>query len=136
MTAYNRPADPDGTPDGYYEVWVGATPPSFNVAGMSGNRWKLAKIVKEWRETLGMAMIAAGVPRNCKRVIATATLTFPAKRRRDAENFRVVLSKALGDALQDRGVIPDDTAEFYRLADVVLEVQPGTSRTSIRLDCF
>lgn len=121
--------------DGHYEIWVGDTPPSFNVAGMSGSRWKLARIVKEWRETLGMAMIAASVPRDCKLVIATATLTFPAKRRRDAENFRVVLSKALGDALQDYGVIPDDTHEFYRLADVLLEVQPGVSKTTIRLAC-
>lgn len=125
---------PDGTQD-WYEVWVGATPPSFNRAGMSGSRWTLMKVVKQWREMLGMAMLAAAAPRDCNLVVATATITFPSRRRRDAENFRVVLSKALGDALQDYGAIPDDTAEYYRLADVELVVEPGVSRTSLRLVC-
>lgn len=127
---------PADTPDGYYELWVGATPPSFNRAGMTGSRWKLIGAVKEWRGTLGALMMEARVPRGCSLVVATATLTFPSRRRRDAENFRVVLSKALGDALQDYGAIPDDTAEFYRLADVVLEVDPGVSRTTIVLECL
>lgn len=118
-----------------YEIWVAATPPSFNVAGMSGNRWQLNKIVREWRTSLGFAMMEAGLPRDCNLVIATATITFPSRRRRDAENFRVVLSKALGDALQDYGAIPDDTAEFYRLADVRLEVEAGVARTTVHLDC-
>ena len=128
---------PDGTqnePDAFREIWVGATPPSFNRAGMSGNRWALAKIVKQWRLDLGMAMLAAAVPRNCNRVVAVAVITFPSRRRRDEENFRVVLSKALGDALQDYGAIPDDTAEYFHL-DLELIVEPGVSRTSVRLTC-
>lgn len=125
----------DTQPDGFHELWIAMTPPSFNRAGMSGSRWKLVRAVKDWRELFGALMMEARVPRECKLVVATATLTFPSRRRRDAENFRVVLSKALGDALQDYGAIPDDTAEFYRLADVVLEVRPGMSNTSVRLTC-
>ena len=122
-------------PDDTYEIWVGATPPSFNRAGMSGSRWKLTKAVKDWREMLGMAMIAARMPRNCNRIVASATITFPSRRRRDEENFRVVLSKALGDALQDYGAIKDDTAEYFSL-DLRLEVQAGVSKTSVRLECL
>jgi hypothetical protein len=122
------------TPDGHYELWVDMTPPSFNRAGMTGSRWKLIKAVKGWRELLGALMMEAQVPRGCSHVVASATITFPVKRRRDEENFRVVLSKALGDALQDYGAIPDDTAEFYRL-DLKLEVDPGVTRTTILLEC-
>lgn len=129
------PSGPDDAFDDTWEIWIGATPPSFNVVGMSGSRWKMDKIVKAWRVDLGWAMRAAGVPRDRSLVVATATITFPSKRRRDAENFRVILSKALGDALQDVGVIPDDTAEFYRLADVVLRVESGVARTNVVLLC-
>ncbi len=125
---------PNDTSNDFHEIWVAATPPSFNQIGMSGNRWKLAKIVKDWRQMLGMAMIAARVPRNCNRVLASAVITFPSRRRRDEENFRPILSKALGDALQDYGAIADDTAEFFHL-DLRLEVQSGVSKTSVCLEC-
>lgn len=51
-------------------------------------------------------------------VRCSVVLTFALKRQRDEENFRVVLSKALADALVDNRVIADDSGEQFRLERV------------------
>ena len=45
-------------------------------------------------------------------------LRFPARRRRDSGNYRVMLEKALGDALVEGGWLPDDTPEHYEFGGV------------------
>lgn len=120
-----------------HTLYYDDTPPSFNAVGFTGNRWALTKAVKEWKELLGSLLLLEfqnGLPRGCNRVSARVDLEFPSRRRRDAENYRVIISKALGDALTTVGVIPDDTAEFFELAAVGIEAG-DRSRTTIHLTC-
>lgn len=121
-----------------HTIYYDDTPPSFNVVGYrGGNHWAMTKVVKEWRGILGALLLLElqnGLPRDCSRVMARVDLEFPSRRRRDAENYRVIISKALADALVEARVIPDDTAEFFELQAV--DVESGDRRrTTIVLTC-
>lgn len=120
-----------------HTIYYDDTPPSFNAVGFTGNRWALTAAVKEWKELLGALLLLElqnGLPRGCNRVSARVDMEFPSRRRRDAENYRVIISKALGDALTAAQVIPDDTADYFELVAVDIEAT-DRSRTTIYLTC-
>lgn len=110
-------------------------PPSFNTT--SGAGWRVVQREKqELQAELEEALRAAGLP--CPvpgaRVDVSAVLVVPDRRRRDEDNFRTPLSKALGDALQAGGWLPDDTPEHYRFGELTFEVasgSPGESRLRV-----
>lgn len=131
MSPHIPPTGPDD-----HLLWVDETPPSFNAVGYTGNRWKLTKAVKEWKETLGTLLMVEKVPHGVYRhVSARVVLTFPRQvgRGRDAENYRVIISKALGDALEAARVIPNDTNEFFGLESVDIVIEKGVQKTQIFL---
>lgn len=109
-------------------------PPSFNKVGFTGNRWQLTRAVKRWKTDMATLCLLEHVPRGLRRVEAAVTLIFPQDRRRDAENYRVVLSKALGDALVEYGAIVDDTAEHFEITAFTLRVTRAQRRTVVALD--
>jgi len=74
------------------------------------------------------------VPRGLSCVNARATLQFKQRRRRDEGNFRVILEKALGDALVEGGWLKDDTAEQYRFGGLELSAPHPEPLTIVRLD--
>jgi hypothetical protein len=110
------------------------TPPSFNDVGYR-THWAVARGHKRrWQDQLALLLLAKRVPRPLARVDVTATIYFTERRRRDEGNFRVIVEKALGDALQEGGWLPDDTPDFYRFGKVRL-LQPCTERqTYIEID--
>ncbi len=77
--------------------------------------------------------MAAKVPRGLHHVTANALLRFPTRRRRDEGNFRWLLEKALGDALQNGGWLPDDTPEFYLFGRCQFDPEPGPARTIVTI---
>lgn len=130
--------------DGSVTLWLSDTPPSFNAVGFTGNRWALTRAVKSWKELLGGALLAARLPRGCDHVRADARLTFPETaaqfdaRGRDEENYRVILSKALGDVLApvnrlEGRWIPNDTAEHFTFGLIELRGVPRRRATEIVL---
>lgn len=119
--------------EGEFTVWIGDTPPSFQIGSgkVGANRFTLGRAIKGWRETFGGLLLAVkDRPQGCSHVECEAFLTFPLRRRRDLENYRPVLSKALGDALQDVRVIPDDTSANWTLTMVDV-VEPGVHKTEV-----
>ena len=112
-------------------------PPSKNHLGKGGSRggWRTERaIVKAWQGDLAMLCLAENVPRGCAHVVAEILLTFPRRAaKRDPENYRYVISKALGDALQDAGVIDDDGPERFTLATLELTVRARITRTDVNL---
>jgi hypothetical protein len=67
-------------------------------------------------------------------VIVAAHLRFPTKRKRDEGNFRIILEKAMGDALVNGGWLPDDNPEHYVFQHVTIEVDPGrAAQTTIHM---
>jgi hypothetical protein len=108
-------------------------PPSANRVGTRGG-WRAEHYArKRWRETLEALLLVSGIG-EVSYVRASARLRFPSNRRRDAENYVPVLCKALGDALVRRGVIPDDTPDYFRFAGLELEIERGPARTLIELE--
>ncbi len=70
-----------------------------------------------------VALLEARVPKGVghgRKVRATATLYFKDGRRRDAVNYRTLLEKSLGDALQ-LGWIEDDTPDDFEFGAVRFE---------------
>lgn len=111
-----------------------STPPSLNAIAGRGNRFAFTRAKRQWQADLATTLMLRQVPRGLSRVDASAVLVFPTARRRDEGNFRVLLEKALGDALVDGGWLPDDTPEHFRFGAVTFE--KGESRTRVLLRCW
>lgn len=109
-------------------------PPSLNRMGTRGNRFAVTREKKRWEGLIGMLLIAAKVPKGATYVRASATLRFPAARRRDPDNFAWLLTKALGDALQVCGVLPDDTQDEFEFTGLRVEDEKGPKRTTLHLE--
>lgn len=110
------------------------TPKSLNAGGVgSRQHWAVAhREKKRWEDIWIALLLEAGVPKGMGNVCINATLYFPTKRRRDAENYRPALSKPLADALV--GIwIPDDTAEFFALDRLDIAHDRGGPMTILTL---
>lgn len=118
-----------------YDIVLPGTPPSFNKVGHSGNRWAWTKAKREWDGYCMVALLAAKVPKKLARVSATATLYFSSRRKRDVVNYRTLLEKSLGDALQ-LGWLDDDDPDHFSFGQIVLDVAPKGKppETVVRLE--
>lgn len=110
---------------------IDSTPPSLNVIAGRGARFAFTRAKRRWQADLATLLMLRGVPRRLDRVEATATMTFSTRRRRDEGNFRVLLEKALGDALVEGGWLDDDTPDRYSFGAVTFAL--GSPRTAVRL---
>jgi hypothetical protein len=111
-----------GSPD-TWDLKLPGTPPSFNQVGHTGNRWAWSKAKRQWDGFFTVALLEARVPKGVgfeRKVRATATLYFKDSRRRDSVNYRTLLEKSLGDALQ-AGWIEDDTPDEFEFGAVRFE---------------
>jgi len=121
---------------------VPATPPSYNTTAQA--HWtKHRKAKRTWQEWLTIALMEKRVPQGVLRVEARAELHFKSRRRRDEGNFRVILEKALGDALvgdpkawPEGRWLPDDTPDRYTFGAVELVAPVSTTQTLITLTYY
>lgn len=121
-----------------YELKLPGTPPSMNRVGGQSDWRKFHREKKKWEGYCMIALLEAKVPKGLSNmrghVKVTAELHFKTKRRRDEGNFRMILEKALGDALQ-LGWIEDDTPEFYSFGEVTFaEETTSHPMTLVRLE--
>ena len=115
-----------------YTLEIPGTPPSYNQTAHA--HWTVNRKVKQdWQRHCELALMVARVPRGLEVVTATARLFFKERRRRDEGNFRVILEKALGDALTNGRWLPDDTPEHYRFGAVELLAPSSVALTEITL---
>jgi hypothetical protein len=115
-------------------ISIPGTPPSFNAVGYRSH-WAVGQRHKlQWQEWLSIALMEQQIPRGLERVTATATIRFKQRRRRDEGNFRVILEKALGDALVSGKWIADDTPDLYRFGSVDLVAPVDRPETIVVLD--
>jgi Holliday junction resolvase RusA-like endonuclease len=115
------------------ELALPRVPPSINTNAVRSHWRGFHSAKKKWQADLEVLLLAARLPRPIPAsgpVLVDVVLRFPDRRRRDSENFRPVLSKALGDALVNGGWLHDDTDEDWRL-QVVRDLEPGPARTLI-----
>lgn len=119
-----------------YRLELAETPPSLNCFGSvgGGTYYLYRRLKKEWQETLGVALMAAGVPRGLGKVSATATMRFATRRKRDEGNFRYLLEKTLGDTLVNGGWLADDDAAAFTFGAVTFDPELGTPLTVLSLE--
>jgi hypothetical protein len=123
---------------------IKGTPPSNNENEVRSH-WKGRHALKKsWERAIVKELHRLNLPRPIPDVLYVDTeITFPEARRRDVENYREVLSKALGDALSCKDVIVDgarypggwirdDTDKQWKLA-LRLNDEPGPACTVFRL---
>lgn len=119
----------------YATIEVLDVPPSMNTDKVRGWR-SFARLKKLWQAQLEQLLMAEGLPRPipaCGPLQVDVVLRFKDRRRRDSENYRVLLSKALGDALVNGGWLTDDTDDDWRLQVRIDRQDTGPLRTFIEL---
>ena len=116
-------------------VELANVPPSINRNTLSRD-WRASRRHKRaWQADLERILMSAGLDRPILTVgplLVQVTLHFRDRRRRDSENYRVLLSKALGDALVNGRWMVDDTDAHWRLDVTVGDVRPAPA-TSIAI---
>lgn len=110
-------------------------PASFNVwSGTGAAGTQAYKGVKDiWQRILTTLLERSELPRGCERIVVEGEVTFPATADRDQGNFRVIVEKALGDALQQGGWLPNDDWTRYEFGNLTMRVVPGESATRLTL---
>lgn len=86
-------------------------PQSLNVGGSGFNIHVFQGMKQAWQRRFFTLMTEAEVPSPLSRVTAEGMIVFPDRIGRDQGNFKFLIEKALGDALQEGGWLVDD--EFY-----------------------
>lgn len=81
-----------------------------------------------------IALNEAKAPKGMARVEATAVIHPPTAHKRDEGNFRMMLEKALGDALQLGGYLSDDSSEFFSFGRLSFGEKRKPAETIITLE--
>lgn len=108
-------------------------PPSMNAWGRSGDGFKYMNIKDQWQEVFKSRLEEARLPKGLRRVYAEGEATFPDRARRDQGNFRVLIEKALGDALTKGGWLEDDDWSSYEFGNLTQVHEAGQAATRIVL---
>lgn len=111
------------------------TPPSMNTSasGYRGNPHKAARVKKTWEGVLMVMLLQGKVPKDMTWCQVSCELRFPQKRTRDEGNFRMLIEKALGDALQQGGYLVDDDPAHYRFTELSFDPERGPKQMTLRL---
>lgn len=111
---------------------------SFNGLG-SGNQFVYQNMKKGWQEALALALDASQLPRGLSHVLVEGQMCFPTAHKRDQGNHRMIVEKALGDALVNGygdingGWLDDDTWEQYEFGGLTHLHRKGESWTRLML---
>lgn len=111
-------------------------PPSLNLLSSgpgADNPHFYAGLKKTWQGLLAELLEDSDLPRGLGRVTVEGLVTFPTAGRRDQGNHRVLLEKALGDALTDGGWLEDDDWTRYEFGQLSMRVEPGVSATHLSI---
>lgn len=115
-----------GAPKSYNSIGGGR---GSGAAAMVG-----ANLKQTWQAIFTELLEASRLPKGLEAVWVEGEITFPDRREdRDQGNFRVVIEKALGDALQAGGWIERDDWTRYEFAGLTMRVDPGRSATAVTI---
>jgi hypothetical protein len=110
-------------------------PQSYNVFTTGpGNAMALISAKQAWQAIFFRLLRESDLPLGLDRVYVEGEITFPEHNdNRDQGNFRVLIEKALGDALEDGGWIVRDSWEHYEFGGLQKREVPGVSATRLML---
>lgn len=115
-----------------YMIEIDQTPPSMNDIIGQGSRWRYTSAKSKWGVLLISRINALSIP-PCTRVYVEGQVTFPTRTKHDQGNYRFLLEKALGDALQSAGVLADDDWDSYEFGGLSKAYEKGVRRTRLML---
>lgn len=113
-------------------IEIDLLPPSMNDIIGQGSRWRYTVEKKKWGKLLKQALIDTGLGR-CRRMLVEGQVTFPTRIKHDQGNYRFMLEKALGDALQAAGVLEDDDWSSYEFGGLHATYEKGVRKTRLLL---
>lgn len=83
-----------------------------------GQHWSQDRAHKlEWEGLFLTGFMAERLPKDLAHVKVWVQLQFDRNLRRDPENFRHPFAKPFADSLVKAGYLPDDTADYFEIAD-------------------
>jgi hypothetical protein len=108
-------------------------PESFNYLAGRDPKVYRAKI-EQWKALLFDLLAASDLPKGLTHVLVEGEVSFGDSRKgRDQGNHRVLVEKALGDALVTGGWLPDDTWDHYEFGGFARIEEPGVSAVRLML---
>ena len=113
-------------------VHVGA-PQSLNAAASQSTRFAYDNQKKAWQERLTKLLKESGLPKGLVAVRARGQVCFPDRRDRDQGNYRFLIEKALGDALEEGDWISNDDWTRYQFGDLEYAYDKGQSWTALTI---
>lgn len=119
------------------EIVLPRVAPSMNENVMRGRGRDFQALKKEWQSEIEILLMERRAIQTMpvggyQRAAAGCFMRFRArKERRDSPNFRPLVDKALGDALVNFGLIPDDDDLHYFFGGVEIDPDTGPVRTII-----
>lgn len=114
-------------------ITVDETPPSLNDVVGQGHWRRYYAIKKRWQLMLLTQLASVDFPRELHQVLVEGVVTFPTRQKHDQGNYRFVVEKALGDALQAGGYLEDDDWSHYEFGNLQAEYEKGVRRTRLTL---
>ena len=118
-----------------YYLTVPMLPPSNNSNAVRSHWRGFHQAKKLWQASLDDAIRAERVPVGSGLFVrATVEFTAPDRRKRDADNHEWVVRKALGDALQDAGVLENDTPDDWSWTSGRFNYRKGERATTVVLE--
>lgn len=83
-------------------------PPSLNSGGSGMDRMAFQSLKKAWQAALTERLEESGLPKGLQSVTVEGLIGFPTLKERDQGNYRWMIEKALGDALEEGGWLESD----------------------------
>lgn len=120
-----------------FELDIPAVPMSLNKMGASrGASMRYYRKKKELENLIIQCLWERSVPKGLARIHATAVCRFKTRHKRDEGNFRWLLEKALGDALQINRNLTDDTVDEFTFGSLTIDPEPGNPRSLVTLEVW
>ncbi len=120
-------------PEGWvwHEIDVPRVPPSMNNNEIRSSWRGFQTLKKDWQSEVELMLMVHDIKREAyQRAIAGAWMRFDVRAgRRDSGNYSSLISKALGDALDNYRAIPDDDDLHFFFTGTEFEGVTGTPRT-------
>lgn len=114
--------------------WSGHVGPPESFNAMAGRNPEVYRgAVRQWATVLGPLLRASDLPMGLGRVVVEGVVSFGDDHDRDQGNHRVIIEKALGDALVRGGYLVADTWKRYEFGDLQRADEPGVGRTRLML---
>lgn len=107
-------------------------PRSLNIGGSGWNPFVFQGMKQMWQRRIIEMLGDSGLPQGLEHVLVEGQICFPDRKTdRDQDNFRFLLSKAMGDALEEGGWLARDSWDHYEFGGLAKTYAAGEAWTRL-----